>query len=92
MPIRIPITSEVVSYFSPDTVGPQLAIVQRTSIEGGELTADLSVFPDGGATPGATFHVEGVPHRDGQPDRDVPGLHWAWPDDDEARDISHGAL
>ena len=83
MTYRIPITSDVVSYFSSDAAGPQLAIVQRTIIDGGEMTADLVVFPDGGATLGAAFYVESVPHRDGHPDRDIPGLCWAWPDDDE---------
>jgi len=83
MTYGIPITTDVVSYFSSDAAGPQLAIVQRTIIDGGEMTADLVVFPDGGATLGAAFYVESVPHRDGHPDRDIPGLCWAWPDDDE---------
>jgi len=85
MTYRIPITSDVVSYFSSGSAGPQLATVQRTIIEGGEMTADLVVFPDGGATSGAAFPVESVPHRDGHPDRDIPGLCWAWPDDEDAR-------
>jgi hypothetical protein len=83
MTFRIPITSDAVSYFASDRATPQLAIVQRTSIEGGEQTVDLTVYPDGGATLGRAFHVESVPHRDGPPDRHIPGLHWAWPDGNE---------
>jgi hypothetical protein len=79
MTFRIPNIASVVVYFSPSADRPLPAIVQRMVItDGGEMTADLTVF----SSSGDTYLAVAVPYCDATPDAELPGLCWAWPDDE----------
>jgi hypothetical protein len=83
MTFRIPNIASVVVYLSPSADRPLPAIVQRMVIaDGEEMTADLTVF----SSSGNTYAAVAVPYRGATPDAELPGLCWAWPDDDDDED------